>query len=78
MNKKRRKRIQKIINTLNTCADELEEIKIEEDESRGNMPENMHDGERFSVSKGYSDTMENALDDIGGAKQNLENILEGG
>lgn len=70
MNKKRRTRIARIVDTLSPCVEELEDIKYEEDDSRENIPESLQGGELYEQSEECSDTLEDAID-------NLRDVIDG-
>ena len=74
MNKQRRKRIKEVITQLETCADNLETVKSDEDEARENIPENLQDGEAYCTSEECSDKIEEAMSDIRAVIENLEDI----
>lgn len=64
MNKERRNRVARIVNTLSPCVEELEEVKNDEDASRESIPENLQGGERYEQSEECSDTLEDAIDNL--------------
>lgn len=74
MNKQRRQRIKEVITQLETCADNLEAVKSDEDEARENIPENLQDGEAYCTSEECSDKIEEAMSDIRAVIENLEDI----
>lgn len=74
MNKQRRQRIKEVIIQLETCADNLETVKSDEDEARENIPENLQDGEAYCTSEECSDKIEEAMSDIRAVIENLEDI----
>ncbi len=74
MNKQRRQRIKEVITQLETCADNLETVKSDEDEARENIPENLQDGEAYCTSEECSDKIEEAMSDIRAVIENLEDI----
>lgn len=74
MNKARRNKLKEIISTLQTCYDDLNSLKEDEDYARENVPENLQNSESYTASEESSDTMEDALSDIQGVIDSLENI----
>ena len=74
MNKTRRNKLKEIISALQTCYDDLNSLKDDEDYARENVPENLQGSEAYTASEGSSDTMEDALSDIQGVIDSLENI----
>lgn len=74
MNNNRRKRIQNVIEQLNTCSSTLEDIKAEEDETREDIPENLQGAETYCLSEECSDKIEDAISGIQEVVSNLENI----
>lgn len=76
MNKLRRKALQEIFDKLSDLREEIESVKDEEDESRENMPENLHGSERYEQSETASYNMDEAMEYISSACDSLESILE--
>ncbi|HIY98221.1 MAG TPA: hypothetical protein H9677_02445 [Firmicutes bacterium] len=74
MNKERRKKVAQIVEQLDSCASELEEIKYEEDEARDNIPESLQGGEVYGRSEECSDTLEDAIDEIRNVIDNLNEV----
>ncbi len=74
MNKQRRERIREVINQLESCADDLEAIKEEEDDARDRIPENLQDGDAYCASEECSDKIEDAISDIRAVVVNIEDI----
>jgi len=74
VNRERRKRINKVIATINGCADELDDIKFDEDYARENTPENLQGGDAYCTSEDCSDKIEDAISDIRQAASTLEEI----
>lgn len=75
MNKKRRKEIERIISTLQTCSSDLLSVTLEEDMSRSFIPENLQQSERYEKSEECSETLEEAKDNIDDAIQLLQDII---
>lgn len=74
MNETRRKLICNAISKLNSCADDLTNVKEDEDESRENIPENLQGGDAYSLSEVASDKLDDAISDIQQAITTLEEI----
>jgi len=74
MNKKRREQIRLIITQLQSCANELEFTKDEEDESRENMPENLQHSDAYQHSEDCSDILMDAVESINDTINDLEGI----
>jgi hypothetical protein len=71
MNKKRRKKIENVIEELASCASLLTDIKDEEDETRENIPDNLQANETFGNSEECSDILGDAITEIEGVIENL-------
>lgn len=74
MNKDRRDRIKDTIIILSNCKNDIERIKDDEDDARSNMPENLETSEKYEQSEEASDALDDAMSDIQGAIDTLENI----
>lgn len=74
MNKNRRTRIKGIITRMNGLADELEDVKFDEDLARDNTPENLQGSDAYCDSEDCSDKIEDAISDIRQAVSTLEEI----
>ena len=77
MNKIRRKALQEIYDKLSDLREELETIKDEEDESRGNMPENLQGSERYEQSETASGNIDEAMEYLSSACDSIESAMEG-
>ncbi len=64
MNKERKARIQEVITKINGCADDLSDIKFDEDYARDNIPENLQGGDAYCTSEDCSDKIEDAISDL--------------
>jgi flagellar biosynthesis chaperone FliJ len=69
MNNPRRKRLQKIYDTIESALAELEEIMDEEQDYLDNIPENLQGSERYEKS-------EEIIDNLEGAVSNLEDVMD--
>ena len=74
MNKDRRDRIKDTIIILSNCKNDIERIKDDEDDARSNMPENLETSEKYEQSEEASDALDDAMSDIQGAIDTLENL----
>ena len=89
MNKERRTRLEKVIDKIQDIRMELEEliqevedVKYEEEEARDNLPENLHESDRYYAMDENVDELESAtnvdwespLDEIEEYLQNVINI----
>lgn len=74
MNRERRKRISKVIATISGCADELDDIKYDEDYARESTPENLQGSDAYCTSEDCSDKIEDAISDLRQAASTLEDI----
>lgn len=74
MNKERREKIKQVIEKLNGCANELDDIKYDEDFARDNTPENLQGSEAYCTSEDCSDKIEDAISDVRQAASTLEEI----
>lgn len=64
MNKSRRQRLRQIVDALQSIVNDLDDIKMEEDEARNNMPENLESSETYEESENCSDVIEDAISDL--------------
>lgn len=71
MNNKRRKQIDKAIEMLTTASNFIESIKSDEEEYMDNIPENLQGSSRYSDAEDACNYLEEAIDDIGSAIDNL-------
>ena len=74
MNKKRREAISVVSQKLSDIIDELGAIQDEEAFSRENIPENLQASETYENSEEASDYMENAINNIEAAINDLNSI----
>lgn len=74
MNKDRRKRIEKALETLNEVQSELEDIKSEEEDYFDNIPENLQASEKAETSEAAINSLEEALSQVEEAVNALEEI----
>ena len=64
MNKTRKTQIKEVITKINGCADDLSDIKFDEDYARENIPENLQGGDAYCTSEDCSDKIEDAISDL--------------
>ena len=64
MNKIRRKNLQSIIDQLEELKGSLEDLQAEEEEYRGNIPENMQESERYEKADEAVDNLEEVISSI--------------
>jgi len=74
MNQERRKRISEAITNIRQNVSKLESIKDDEDDYRENIPENLQSGDAYQRSEECSDALQNAIDSIGEAADELDQI----
>lgn len=68
MNRERRKRLAEAFNKIEDIKEIIEEVKIEEQESLENLPDNFRYGERGEEMESYIEMLDEAygyLDDAG-------------
>lgn len=64
-----------MIGILNQAAYTIEQVKDEEQESLGNMPENFECSERYAVMENAVDVLEDCIEKIGEVQSALEEII---
>ena len=74
MNQKRRKRIATVSSKLQELLDELNLILEEEQEAYDNMPEQLQDTERGEAMYEAIETLEDAISEIEGQMDELDNL----
>lgn len=72
MNKKRKEKIEKVTQVLETCIDDLSSIKVDEDDYRDSVPENLQSSQTYEDSEEWSDALEDAIDSIQSAVESLK------
>lgn len=75
MNRERRKRIQKLQDSLCEIQSELENLIDEENEAFDNLPEHFQDGDRGEKMQEYIGYMEDSLSNIEEATECLNEIV---
>lgn len=76
MNNIRRKRLQKIIDSIEDLKTEFEFIKDEEVESFENIPENLQGSERYERAEEAVDNLDSAFDSLEEAISYIEDAIE--
>lgn len=72
MNNERRKKIKKVIESLQKHQQNIESIMDEENEFLDNAPENLAESERYEKSQNAIDYLTDAIDNIDEAIGSLE------
>lgn len=72
MNYNRRKKLGEAKLVLEKAKDIVSDVLDEEDEARDNMPESLQGSERYENSERCSDAMNEAIESIDSAIENLE------
>lgn len=75
MNKARRKRLEKVLNTLQDAMSELEYIKDEEQEAYDNLPESLQESEKGETMQEYVDDIDSVISDLDSVISDLEDIV---
>ena len=76
MNKERRKSLREIQSKLESLGQDLEALKDEEEEYRDNMPENLQESERYQRADEVCDLLQEALENMDSAYQQIEEAVE--
>lgn len=76
MNKERRKRLEKVLGTLQELQAEIEAVKDEEQEAFDNMPESLQQGDRGQTMEEGISHIEDAQNGVEEAIAALENLGE--
>lgn len=71
MNKERRKDIDTLIEQLEGIELTVQELRDQEEDTKGNLPEGLQDGERGEAMQEAMDALEEAADNIQEAMDNL-------
>ena len=64
MNAARRKRLAEAVDLIASAKEIIEEVREEEQEAFGNMPESIQGSERGEEMEGFIGKLENAADDL--------------
>lgn len=76
MNNKRRMLLKKAIATLDSASDYVNTVLEEEQDSLGNMPENLEGSDRYVKMETAVEKLEEAIEQIDSAKECLEEASE--
>ena len=76
MNKNRRKRLEKIVESLSSIMDELELIGEEEQDVYNNMPENLQYSIKGEMIEENANDIIEAKDDLSDIIDILQNVIE--
>jgi len=81
MNNTRRKEIKVLKEKIQSFLDEelngkAEELRVEEEEYKDNMPENLQESEKYSVAEDNEEHLSNAYDSIDEAYDSLAEAIE--
>jgi exonuclease VII small subunit len=74
MNQIRREKINATLTKLKECVSKLESVKDDEDDARDNLPPNLQNGDAYQQSEECSDALQDAIDGINEAIDELEKI----
>lgn len=75
MNANRRKRIRESIQKIEDIRSEIEAVMDEEDEARDNMPESLHESDRYTQSEEASEALDAAINSLAEASSALEEVV---
>lgn len=75
MNKDRRKRIRSVIQTIQNCADIVDNIRDEEETAMDNLPENIQESDRYTAMEDAVAYLEEAGEALSEAIQNMEGAI---
>lgn len=75
MNKKQRKELEKLIESMNDYVVQLEEMRDEEQEKFDNLPKSIQDSERGEEWQNAIDSMDQAIDYINDGIAELEEVI---
>jgi len=74
MNEKRRARIRAVKERLEDCANEIDDIRSDEEEYRDNIPENLQNGDRYQDTEENCDKLDTAASTVRDAISELDEI----
>lgn len=77
MNKERRKSLQSIVDQLEELKGTLDDLKLEEEGYRDNMPENMQGSERYQTADEACDNLYEAVSQIEEAVSGITAAING-
>lgn len=76
MNKKRRLRIQEVIEELESIREQLEELQLEEEEAYDNMPDNLKESTMGENMYEWTEVLSDSEDDVQGIIDELQDKLD--
>ena len=77
MNKKQRNELERIASLLEEVKIDLEEIRDEEDEKLGNIPDNLNGSDRYCAMEEVRDNLDEVIDDLDNLIENLrDNVID--
>lgn len=76
MNKKRREKIQNVINNLENCWNDLDEIKNDENDAKDSVPINLQNSESYHFLEDCCDKLDDATSNVREAINDLGKIVE--
>lgn len=74
MNNIRKTRLSKCVREMHEIADEVDAVKMEEEDVRDNTPENLQGTERYEICEAACAVMEEAVDLLNDVIEKLEEI----
>lgn len=77
MNKERRKRLQEVIDQIDSLQEELIGIREDEEECMGNVPENLQGSEWYERMEEACGAMDDAADSLCQVSSDLLDLVEG-
>lgn len=77
MNKARRKSIKEIASQLDEARGALEELQVEEEQSRDSIPENLQGSARYEASDAACEALSDAVSGLDEIIANLDELAEG-
>ena len=82
MNNIRRKRVKALIKELNILEEKIEEtleeletVKLEEEDSRDNIPENLLESQRYEIAENACDNFDSTYTEVDELKSQIEEIV---
>lgn len=76
MNRQRRKKLNTVKEAIENLKEALEYLAIEEEEYRDNMPENLHESERYETADNACDALREAVGNLSAAIENIGTAVE--
>jgi len=76
MNKLRKKQLCKVLDNIDVALSLLRDVLANEEEYKGNVPENLQGSEKYEISETACDYMQEAFDSLESAIGSIEEIVE--